>query len=230
MNPSEHASFAERLEVIHERIRNAGGDPHRTTLVAVTKGFGPEAASLALSSGICDLGENYAQEMLAKQRALSEGFQSKENQARWHYLGRIQRNKVALLAGKVFCYQGLAREAEAEEIAKRDPGAMVLVEVDFTGDPHRPGCPPTQVSGLVQSALDKGLQVAGLMTVAPLGTSQEKVQAFRSLARLADSLSLPVRSMGMTDDLELAVAEGSTMVRIGRGLFGDRPTGAPDRS
>jgi uncharacterized pyridoxal phosphate-containing UPF0001 family protein len=168
--------------------------------------------------------------MLAKQRALSEGRQSNENPARWHYLGRIQRNKVALLAGKVFCYQGLAREAEAQEIAKRDPGAMVLVEVDFTGDPNRPGCPPTQVPDLVESTLGKGLQVAGLMTVAPLGTPQQKVNTFRSLTRLADSLSLPVRSMGMTDDFELAVAEGSTMVRIGRALFGDRPTGASDRS
>jgi len=107
---------------------------------------------------------------------------------------------------------------------------MVLVEVDFSGDPNRPGCPPGEVASLVERAQEKGLDVAGLMTVAPLGTQKEKANAFRSLARLADGLSLPVRSMGMTDDLELAVAEGSTMVRIGRGLFGDRPTGLADRS
>jgi uncharacterized pyridoxal phosphate-containing UPF0001 family protein len=116
----------------------------------------------------------------------------------------------------------VARLAEGERIARYKPGAEVLVQVDCSGLPGRNGCAPDEVPALVRGLTSAGLQVSGLMTVAP----QEHVgaeAAFRTVRDLADDLGLPERSMGMSDDLEAAVAAGSTMVRIGRALFGERP-------
>ena len=107
-------------------------------------------------------------------------------------------------------------------IARFAPGATVLVEVDTSGLPGRNGCPPDDVRGLVPRLRDAGLDVRGLMTVAapdPVAASS----AFTTVRALADELGLEERSMGMTDDLEAAVQAGSTMVRIGRALFGERP-------
>ena len=113
------------------------------------------------------------------------------------------------------------RLAEAEEIARRSPGCSVLVQLDTTGLAQRNGLPAAEVPALVAEARHLGLAVEGLMTIAPRGPEAARA-GFRSLTRLADELGLAVRSMGMTDDLELAVAEGSTEVRIGRALFGAR--------
>jgi hypothetical protein len=96
------------------------------------------------------------------------------------------------------------------------------VQVDATGLPGRNGCPPSGVADLVGRLRDDGLEVRGLMTVAAPG-QEAAVAAFSTVARLADELGLEERSMGMSDDLEAAVAAGTTMVRIGRALFGDRP-------
>ncbi len=99
----------------------------------------------------------------------------------------------------------------------------MLVEVDTTATPGRNGCAPAEVPGLVAALAQRGLDVRGLMTVAPPGTPEESRPAFRLTAHLAHDLGLPEVSMGMTDDLEVALSEGSTMVRVGRALFGDRP-------
>ncbi|HUC04519.1 MAG TPA: alanine racemase, partial [Acidimicrobiales bacterium] len=101
--------------------------------------------------------------------------------------------------------------------------ASVLVQVDCTGLPQRNGCTPVEVPALVHALEQDGLAVQGLMTVAPRDPPGARA-AFAAVARLADELGLAERSMGMTDDLEEAVAAGSTMVRIGRALFGDRPS------
>ena len=102
----------------------------------------------------------------------------------------------------------------------------MLVEVDTTGLPGRNGCPPSEARGLVVDLQSDGLDVRGLMTVAGPGADAARA-AFETVARLADELGLEERSMGMTDDLEAAVAAGSTMVRIGRALFGERPPRSP---
>jgi PLP dependent protein len=183
-------------------------------VVAVTKGFGPDAVRAARDAGLRDLGENYAAELVAKASVVEDGVV-------WHFLGAVQRNKVPLLAPIVSLWQSVARESEGARIARFAPGAKVLVQVDTTGLPGRNGCPPPEVPELVGRLLGLGLDVRGLMTVAAPGP--DATEAFTSVGRLADQLGLEERSMGMSDDLEAAVAAGSTMVRVGRALFGERP-------
>jgi hypothetical protein len=142
---------------------------------------------------------------------------------RWHFLGTVQRNKVPTLAPLVDVWESVARVVEGERIAASAPGATVLVQVDSTGLAQRNGCPPAEVPALVAALSSLALSVEGLMTVAPQGDPAAVTAAFNQVARLADELGLPERSMGMTDDLEAAVAAGSTLIRVGRGLFGDRP-------
>lgn len=224
-------------------MADAGATPSRVRVVAVTKGFGPEAVVAARRAGLEDVGENYAQELLAKYRALAGGGDADRSVGaegdggdgragrhggdggaglRWHFLGAVQRNKVPQLASVVSCWQSVSRLAEGEAIARRRPGAEVLVEVEVTGAPGRNGCAPGHVAELVGGLRTLDLDVRGLMTVAPQDAGGAQA-AFRSVRRLADDLGLPERSMGMSDDYLLAVREGSTMVRLGRALFGLRP-------
>jgi PLP dependent protein len=202
---------------VRARIARAGGDPEAVRVVGVTKGFGPDAVRAALGAGLRDLGENYAAELVAKAEESGP-----EAGAVWHFLGAIQRNKVAALAPVVGLWQSVAREAEGARIARFAPGAAVMVQMDVTGLPGRNGCRTEGVPGLVDRLRALGLDVAGLMTVAAPG-AEAAASAFGEVTRLADQLGLRERSMGMSDDLEEAVAAGSTMVRVGRALFGDRP-------
>lgn len=211
---SGNDEVAARLAVVRTRIIRAGGDPDRVRVIAVTKGFGPDAVAAAHAAGLTDVGENYAAELGAKAPG-PPGMQ-------WHFLGAVQRNKVRALAPLVDVWQGVARFAEGERIARLAAGARVLIQVDFSGLPGRNGCAPADVPALAGALSGLDLSVQGLMTVAPPDPSAAGA-AFRSLGHLADALGLPERSMGMSADLEAAVAAGSTMVRVGRALFGDRP-------
>ena len=139
--------------------------------------------------------------------------------------GNVQRNKVRRLVGPVAVWQTIDRPALASEVARRTPGGRILVQVDCLDIPGRGGCPPDEVESLVSVALAAGLDVAGLMSVGAVGDTTATRGVFRTVARLADDLGLEELSMGMSDDLESAVEHGSTMVRIGRALFGDRATG-----
>jgi pyridoxal phosphate enzyme (YggS family) len=216
----EPAVLVERLAVVRQRIADAGGDPQAITLVAVTKGFGPEVALAAAGAGLLDLGENYAQELVAKAPVLADAG----HQVRWHAIGRLQRNKVRSLASVVSLWQTVDRIDLGLEIARRAPGAAVLVQVNVSDEPQKGGCAPADATELVGRLADAGLDVQGLMTVGRTGTPQEASGGFELLSRLADRLALPVRSMGMSGDLEVAVAAGSTMVRVGGALFGPRPS------
>jgi PLP dependent protein len=189
-------------------------------VIGVTKGFGPDAVRAAVDAGLTDLGENYAAELVAKAAAAEPG--ATESGVVWHFLGTVQRNKVAQLAPLVGVWQSVARVAEGERIVRFAPQARILVQVETTGLPGRNGCPPSSTGAVVEQLGDLGLQVEGLMTVAAPGQGAAR-ESFETLGRLADSLGLRERSMGMSDDLEAAVAAGSTMVRIGRALFGARP-------
>ncbi|HEY3943341.1 MAG TPA: YggS family pyridoxal phosphate enzyme [Acidimicrobiales bacterium] len=215
-------AVAARLAKIRARIERAGGDVERVRVLAVTKGFGPEAVRAASASALLDVGENYAAELLEKSGRLAAAADLEGAPPRWHFLGAVQRNKVGALAPVVSCWQSVARLSEGEAIQRAAPGARVLVQVDTTGRPGRNGVGPDAVPGLTGALRDVGLDVVGLMTVAPRPPDQARA-AFRAVGTLADRLGLRERSMGMSDDLELAVAEGSTMVRIGRDLFGARP-------
>jgi hypothetical protein len=215
---SANGEVAERLRSVRLRIEQAGGDPSSVRVVAVTKGFGPEAVLAARAAGLHDIGENYANELVEKAAALEDTAPL----PRWHFLGAIQRNKVARLAPFVGVWQSVSRIEEGERIARFAPGATVFVEVETTGLSGRNGCPPDGVRTLVPRLRDTGLEVRGLMTVAAAGP-ESVGSAFETVRSLADELGLEERSMGMTDDLEAAVRSGTTMVRIGRALFGERP-------
>lgn len=209
---------ADRVGELRRRIASAAPDPARVAVVAVTKGFGPEAVRAALAAGISDIGENYASELLEKAKALTP-----DEQPVWHFLGAVQRNKVARLAPLVSCWQSVSRREEGSAIAQRRPGAAVLVQVDIASQPGRLGQVPEKVPELVAALRGDGLDVRGLMAIGPPGLPEASRAGFRRVAQLADELDLPVRSLGMSDDLEVALTEGSTMVRVGRALFGDRP-------
>jgi hypothetical protein len=212
----EPSEVAERLAVVRERIRVAGGDPDSVAVVAVTKGFSETAVTAAFESGLADVGENYAQELLGKAREVTVPV-------RWHFIGHIQTNKVAGLKGIVFLWHGVDRLHAGQAIARHEPGAAVLVEVNTAGDPAKRGCRVEEAPPLVDALRELGLRVRGLMTIAAAGPPESARPAFRDLAVLAHRLELPELSMGMTADLEVAVQEGATMVRVGEALFGPRP-------
>jgi len=213
--------LAGRLAAVRARIAAAGGDPDEIVVVAVTKGFGVDAVDAATAMGLNDLGENYAQELADKWHAAAP-----HQGRRWNFLGRVQRNKVKSIAPAVHLWQGVDRAAAGAEIARRAPGAHVLVQVRIDGDggpTARNGCPPDDVPALVEHLDGLGLDVRGLMAVGPRGAPELARPGFREVTALADRLGLVERSMGMTNDLDVAVEEGSTMVRVGRALFGARP-------
>jgi pyridoxal phosphate enzyme (YggS family) len=212
------ADVADRLAAVRARIVAAGGGDH-VEVLAVTKGFGPEAVLAAVGAGCTRIGENYAQELLAKRDALG-GWPAVEV----HFIGRLQSNKVRSIAGAVDVVESVDRASLVTELARRSPGQRVLVQVDTTGDPGKGGCPVDEVVGLVEVARAAGLAVEGLMTVGPTeGPPEAARDGFRIVRALVDELGLATCSMGMSGDLEVAVDEGSTQVRIGSALFGARP-------
>ena len=208
-------TVAESLARVRDRIEAAGGDDG-VAVLAVTKGFGAEAIDAALAAGCVAIGENYAQELLAKREAAAR--------AEVHFIGQLQTNKVRQIAGLVDVYETVDREHLARELAKRDTGARVLVQVDTTGEPGKGGCPLADLDGLVAVVNELGLDLRGLMTVGPTEGGPEAARAgFRAVRAAVDRLGLDVCSMGMTADLEVAVQEGSTQIRVGTALFGARP-------
>jgi PLP dependent protein len=214
------ARLAAAVARVRERIDTAGGDPGAVRLVAVTKGHPVATVRAALAAGLLDLGESYAQELVAKAEALHDDPMSVR--PRWHAIGGLQRNKVRMLAPFVDLWQAVDRLSLAGEIARRAPGASVLVQVNVSGAEQQGGCRPAQVASVVDGCRDLGLDVEGLMAIGARGTPDVVRAGFRQLRALADDLELRERSMGMSGDLELAVAEGSTMVRVGTDLFGPR--------
>ena len=198
---------------------------HRVAVVGVTKGFGPEAIEAAVAAECDAIGENYAQELLDKRVAIELLHPEV------HFIGQLQRNKVRQLVGLVDVWCSLDRPSVIDEVAKRAPGAHVMVQVDTTGDPGKGGCTIDDAAVLVGRAIEHGLIVRGLMTVGPTGTDVEAARSgFRQVRTLVDRLGLDECSMGMSADLEVAVQEGSTQVRVGTALFGARPARGTPRT
>lgn len=212
-------AVAARLARVREQIDSVErGHRHDVEIVAVTKGFGEWAIDAAVDAGCAVIGENYAQELAAKRHVIERRSPTVE------FIGRLQTNKVRLVADLVDVWASVDRPSVIDEIAKRSPGARILVQVDTTGDPGKGGCPVAEVSGLVTAARDRGLVVDGLMTVGPTGQPPAAARGgFRLVRGLVDDLGLAVCSMGMSADLAIAVEEGSTEVRLGTALFGPRP-------
>jgi pyridoxal phosphate enzyme (YggS family) len=207
---------------IARACERGGRNPAEVTVVAVTKGLPPTAAEQAVRAGFTDLGENYVQELITKRTATPE--------ATWHLVGRLQRNKVGPAldhADWIHTLEpGSAVERLSRMIGAQDRPPRLLVEVDFAGG--RVGAPPEGVDGFVARLHHElGLTVHGLMTVAPLG--EDPRPAFARLRQLRDGLrerydEVSELSMGMSADLEAAVEEGATMVRVGTAIFGPRRT------
>ncbi len=223
-----HEQVAAALDRARSRIAEAGGDPRRVRVLAVTKGQPVGAVRAALDAGLLDVGESYAQELLAKADAL-EPLLGALAAPRWHLIGRLQRNKVRHVAPFVQLWQSVDRLSLAAEVARHAPGAAVLVQVNVSGAEQQGGCRPEQAAAVVEGCGDLGLDVRGVMAIGPRGPSADVASAFAAVRALADRLELPERSMGMSGDLEEAVRAGSTMVRLGtravRSPWGSRSRG-----
>ena len=208
----------ERAAALRQRLHLASPD-REVRVVAVTKGFGVEAPRAALTAGFTMLGENYAQELLGKHELLTPEERSR---VEWHFLGRLQRNKVRSLAPVVSVWQSVDRIELLDEIARRAPGARIMVQLNLSDEPQKGGASFEECDALVGHARMRGLNAVGLMGVGRAGDVQGTAEAFARLVATAESLGLAERSIGMSDDLDAAVAAGSTMVRVGTGLFGIR--------
>jgi hypothetical protein len=210
-----------RIVEVRERIgaaaRRSGRDPSHVMLVGASKTVDADRLGEAVDAGLVELGENRAQELLAKAPLLAASNRTPH----WHFLGRLQRNKVAALAPHVVLWHSVDRARLGEVIARRAGAARVLVEVNLGDEPQKAGCPVTGVGPLVDDLRELGLAVDGLMTIPP--RAAEARRAFATLRELANDLGVSELSMGMTDDFEDAVEEGATIVRVGRAIFGPRP-------
>lgn len=228
---SNYETFRERAAAVLERIagacREAGRNPAEVQLLAVTKTQPPAAVEYAARYGLAAVGENRVQEGVDKRAQCTAAI-------RWELIGHLQSNKARLAATHFDRVQSvdspkllMLLDRAAGELGRRLP---VLLQVNAGEDPAKFGAPPAEAARLLDVALGRPhLQVDGLMTIAPLADDAAVARrAFARLRELRDRLAahggLPLRelSMGMTDDLEAAIAEGSTIVRVGTALYGAR--------
>jgi len=205
----------------------AGRDPRDVRLIAVSKGMPAARVDEAIAAGVEDIGENRVQEAADKQRQVRSA-------ATWHLIGHVQTNKAARAAVIFdFVHSVDSRRVADALSAHRPPGRDpigVLLEVELTGLPTRYGVAESDVEGVVQQLVNvPSIHLMGLMTIAPFTDDPEDARAtFTRLRHIRDHMehvtgwALPELSMGMTNDFEIAIEEGATMVRIGRAIFGER--------
>ena len=217
------ALVANRVAELRDRISRAGGID--VGIVAVTKTFTKDAWSDAKFAGCEAIGENYAQELIAKSQQVDRA-----ERLPVHFIGQLQTNKIKSLFDIVDVWQSVDRASVVTELVKRQMARTsagrceILVQVNTTSEIDKGGCDPTEVETLVHQARQGGLDVTGLMTVGPTDMDSGKTRAaFRLLKQMALDLGVEQLSMGMTADVEIAVEEGSTLVRVGTALFGERP-------
>lgn len=220
-------ALAERLAEMQRRIgeaaERAGRSPYAVTLVAVSKTFGSEVVLAARQAGQADFGESRAQELRRKAKEVGKGV-------RWHFVGRLQRNKVRDVVGLASLVHSVDNIELAEAIAERARRGSrvqrVLVQVNTGEDPAKGGCDPDDALGLIARVRGLGsIACEGLATIPPQGVDPR--EPFALLRRLRDAArerfaEVQHLSMGMTADFEVAVEEGATIVRVGEGIFGAR--------
>jgi pyridoxal phosphate enzyme (YggS family) len=212
---------------IDEACRAAGRASGTVKLIAVSKTKPPEAIREAYASGQRAFGENYAQELAAKAEALAELLD-----VEWHFIGHLQTNKARLVARIAHTVHTVDTVVLAKELGKRAAVSRatpldVLIEVNVGREPQKAGASPGEIQEVVDAVrAQPSLILRGLMTVPPAGDSRASRAAFETLALLRNLHggpgALPELSMGMSDDLEAAIAAGATSVRVGRAIFGDR--------
>ncbi len=218
-------SVAENLARVRERMaaacRRAGRSPDEVTLVGVSKGVPARAVAEAYTAGLQDVGENRVQEAAAKIETLA----AQGVRPRWHLVGHLQTNKAKTVTGLFAILHSVdsVRLAQALSRRAREP-LPILLEVNVAQEASKFGFTPREVASSLQSIADlPNLDVRGLMTIAPQTDQPESVRPiFQRLRELRDELGLRDLSMGMTNDFEVAIEEGATMVRVGRAIFGER--------
>jgi pyridoxal phosphate enzyme (YggS family) len=193
------------------------------TLVAASKTQPAAVITTAFRAGLRDFGENRLQEALAKMPAV-EALLAGGGLPRWHFIGHLQTNKAKAAARTFAILHGVDSTRLLDALAATGHPVRLLFEVNVAGEATKHGAPPEEVAALLEHASRyPTLAVEGLMTVAPLAANPEEARpVFRRLHSLAAQHRLPLLSMGMTDDFEVAIEEGSTHVRVGRAIFGER--------
>jgi pyridoxal phosphate enzyme (YggS family) len=222
------SSFESRLEAVEGRIQRAAERSRRSrsdiTLVAVSKKFSAAAIRDAYGVGLRDFGENYVQEFAEKKPKL-QGL----NDARFHLIGHLQSNKVRLACDlfKVIQTADSAKLLHRLNAAAAEANTVpeVLIELKLSQEENKSGARPEELPSLMEAALAfTQITVSGLMTMPPWATDAEQSRPyFQELARLAKQYGLPKLSMGMSNDFEVAIEEGATIIRVGTALFGPRP-------
>lgn len=219
---------ASELAVVTERIGAAAGrigrDPLSITLVIVSKGRTAGEIRAVYDAGHRDFGENRAQEMAAKAPLLP-------NDIRWHFVGTVQGRKVPMVRKHTFLLHSMDRGSLARRWASSDdPIPPCLLQVNVGAEPQKHGVLPDDADSVLSEMAAAGIEPAGLMAIPPApNVSADSRSYFQEMARLAQTLrkerpALVELSMGMTDDFEVAIEEGATLVRVGRAIFGPRTT------
>lgn len=223
------SAIADRYWLVRNKVADAadhvGRSPSEVTIVGVTKNVGVEEVRLAMAAGMCDFGENRVQEFVGKQALFPD--------ARWHFVGTLQTNKVKDVVGRAHLIHSVDSLRLLETIDKKAFQAGVvqalLLQFNIAGEQTKHGFSSSQASEMLAAAAEfENVRVRGLMTMAPFGSPQEARKVFLELRNLRDSVcartsngvELEELSMGMTNDYCEAVEEGSTIVRIGRAIFG----------
>ena len=233
------AALARVRQRVAAAAASAGRAPDSIGLVAVSKKMPPPDVTAALAAGQLDFGENYAQELRDKRTAVTALIATTPNPAgapRWHYIGPLQTNKVKYIAGKVTLLHTIDSVELLDEINRRSaPGSpqACLVQVNVAGEGRKHGVAPDALPALLDHfAVRAHVRCQGLMLIPPFDddpeTSRPHFAALRALrdgerARPRPHVDLAHLSMGMSHDLEVAIAEGATLVRVGTAIFGERP-------
>lgn len=212
-----------RLESVRERIalacQRAGRDPREVRLIGVSKGVAPDRIREALDAGLTDLGENRVQEAVAKRPLVDRPGLT------WHMVGHLQRNKVTAAIETFDIIHAIDSVRLAEVLSRKAPKRLrVFLQVNVALEASKYGFTAGELPAAVSAVRAlPNLEPIGLMTIAPASPDPEAARPFfRRLRQLANEFGLAELSMGMSDDFEVAVEEGATMVRIGRALFGER--------
>jgi len=225
MPESLEANLRSIRQAISRSAERAGRDPGEVVLVAVTKTLPVERIREAIGLGLTKLGENRIQEALPKIEEIGP------SDLDWHLIGHLQANKVKFIEGRFRMVQSVDSVGLAETLDARLKSPLdVLIEVNVAEEPQKTGALTADLPALARAVnAAQHLRLRGLMTVAPMVADAEQVRpVFRELRSLRDrtsqqlGVSLPVLSMGMTDDYPIAIEEGATMLRLGRALFGPR--------
>jgi len=221
-------SIEDNLQAVRQRIseaaKAAGRDARNVTLLAVSKTHPAARIEQALAAGQRAFGENYVQEALEKMDAVKGARIVPE----WHLIGPLQSNKTRLVAERFDWVQSVESEKIARRLAEQRPAELaplnVLIQVNVSGEASKAGVAAGEVFSLAQTMKKLArIRLRGLMAVPEPGADAARYRELRSLyEKLKDGLGFDTLSVGMSDDMELAIAEGSTMVRIGTAIFGTR--------